>query len=108
MKESVFNNGLESDNRRIMIRITGYHIEFFYYDQYLRQLEYLSDKIENGDIDYMGEEEKVINGFYWIGADEWISHKTKYLDREDNWHKHMKNKLWFTDEMAEFMNNNTH
>lgn len=55
----------------------------------------------------MDDEEKEVNGFYWIGVDDWVNDKTNRLDREDNWHKHMKRKNWFTEDMAEFINNNT-
>jgi hypothetical protein len=106
MTEPLFNNGNEHDNRVIMINITNDHIEFFYYDYYLRETEYLKDKEENGEIDYMDEGEKEVNGFYWISTDEWVSDRTGRKDREDNWHKHMKTKNWFTEEMYEYIDKN--
>jgi hypothetical protein len=44
--------------------------------------------------------------FYYIPKTDWINDKTEILDREDNWHFHMKEKVWFTNEMESFINKN--
>ena len=44
--------------------------------------------------------------FYDIPKCDWISDRTERLDREDNWHFHMKEKNWFTDEMKKFIDAN--
>ena len=108
--EGVFLNGSDYDKRDILIKINNEHIEFFFYEQYVNRLEWIRDrteKYENEGWEELNDEEKEVNGFYWIGVDEWVNDKTNRLDREDNWHKHMKRKNWFTEDMAEFINNNT-
>jgi len=45
--------------------------------------------------------------FYWITASEWISdYDTTRQGRGDNWHNHMRDKIWFTNEMHNFINEN--
>ena len=44
--------------------------------------------------------------FYYIPKQEWIDDKTQRQDRDDNWHKHMNEKVWFTTEMENFINKN--
>ena len=44
--------------------------------------------------------------FYYIPKHEWISDKTERQDRDDNWKTHMNEKVWFTNEMEQFINNN--
>lgn len=108
--EGVFLNGSDYDKRDILIKINNEHIEFFFYEQYVNRLEWVRDrteKYENEGWEELDDEEKEINGFYWIGVDEWVNDKTNRLDRGDNWHRHMKRKNWFTKEMAEFINKNT-
>ncbi len=108
--QKVFYNGNENDNRQIMISISNNFIEFFFYDDYVRQRNWIKEQIErrleNGEDD-LSNEEKQINSFYWIDAQHWNKDKTERLDREDNWHKHMMQKRWFTSEMKDFINANT-
>lgn len=44
MKEAVFSNGSKHDSREIMIRINEDYIEFFFYEQYLRQKEWIENE----------------------------------------------------------------
>jgi len=105
--EQVFNNGSAGDTRQILVRIKDGYIEFFFYDQYLRQLNWINEeterRLESGE-EELTEEEKGNNSFYWFGTDEWVKDKTQRLDRPDNWHQHMGRKNWFTKEMADFIN----
>lgn len=108
--ENTFDNGSTGDNRRILIKIDSEHIEFFYLDQYLRKrnwIDEMEDKARNGECEELEDEDKEINGFYWIFSSEWESDKTNRLDRPDNWHTHMKEKIWFTSDMEKFINENT-
>lgn len=105
--EKVFENGSKGDTRQILIRIKDGTIWFYFYDQYKRELNYINEEIERRNEtgeNELTEEEKHINEFYWIGLDDWISDKTNRLDRPDNWHQHMREKNWFTEEMAVFIN----
>jgi hypothetical protein len=105
--EKVFNNGSVGDARQILVRITGGYIEFFFYDQYLRQLNWINEETERrleSDEEELTEEEKGNHSFYWFSSDEWTKDKTQRLDRPDNWHKHMERKNWFTKEMADYIN----
>ena len=110
MKQSVFNNGSKHDTRDIMIRIDDTHIEFFFYEQYLRQKQWIEDETERRfqeGQDELLEDEAGNHGFYWIGTDDWHKSKKENLDRPDNWHNHMKEKNWFTKEMKSFLDLNT-
>jgi len=42
--------------------------------------------------------------FYSIPIKDWVYDKTNRLDRDDNWHKHMMEKNWFSEKMADFIN----
>jgi hypothetical protein len=44
--------------------------------------------------------------FYDIPKRDWISDRKERLDREDNWHYHMKEKNWFTKEMEKYIDEN--
>lgn len=105
--QQVFNNGSNGDNRQILIKINDGYVEFFYYEQYLLQLKWIEEETERR-LEYNGEElteeEAGNHSFYWMGLEEWINDKTQRLDRDDNWHKHMRRKNWFTEEMADFIN----
>lgn len=109
MKEAVFSNGSNHDNRKIMIRIND-DIEFFFYDQYLRQKQWIEEETERrlqcGE-DELTEDEESNNSFYYILKQDWISDKTERLDREDNFHTHMMRKTWFTKEMKDFIDKST-
>lgn len=45
--------------------------------------------------------------FYSIPISEWISDRTNRLDRPDNWHNHMADKNWFSEQMKKFIDDNT-
>lgn len=107
--EKIFANGNNEDKRDILIKINDVNIEFFFYDQYKRQNNYIQEmeeKYRNGECDKLEDEQKQIYGFYWINTYEWKHDKTNKLDREDNWHTHMKRKRWFTSNMEDYINNN--
>lgn len=107
--EKIFENGSRNDNRQILITIYNNFIEFFFYDQYRRQNNYINEmeeKFRNGECEELEEDQKTVNGFYWINTDEWVSDRTGRKDREDNWHKHMKTKNWFTHEMYDYIDKN--
>ncbi len=110
MKEEIFNNGSEHDKRRIMIRINNGYVEFFFYDQYLRQKQWIEEETErrfqDGE-DELTEDESGNHNFYWFGVDEWVKDKTERQDQNDNWHKHMRRKNWFTLKMEDWINENT-
>lgn len=99
MKAKSFKNGSKSDNRRIVIRIEGDYAEFFYELYYYRHLQWISEQEESGDIEFLDEDAKSNNGFYWIGKDDWNF-------RIPQWEDHLKMKNWFTDEMFDFLNEN--
>jgi hypothetical protein len=102
----VFRNG-SGDHRAIMIRIEESYIEFFYHEQYIRQQVWKQEQEEKKSLEGQEDnEENEVNGFYWINADEWIFDRTGRQDREDNWHKHMKTKNWFTQEMYDYIDKN--
>lgn len=108
--QKVFSNGNEKDGRYILVSVNKDYIEFFFNQQYNRQLEWISNENERrsqvGE-DELTEDEKCNDSFYWMGTEDWVSDKTQRLDRSDNWHKHMARKAWFTKEMADFIHSNT-
>lgn len=109
--KQVFNNGSDHDRRMILIEITEDHIEFFFNEYYLRKLEWIESetekRLEHGQDD-LTDEDLEVNGFYWVGKDDWISDRTKTRQgREDNWHYHMMQKNWFTQEMKDWIDKNT-
>lgn len=112
MKEGVFKNGSSNrgDTRDIMIRIEDEHICFYYYENYLRQKEWIEKeterRIEEGE-EPLTQDESANHEFYWIDKDHWIKDATERQDRDDNWHTHMERKSWFTSEMKKFINQNT-
>ena len=106
--EQIFQNGNKHDSRQIMIRIDKEAIEFFFYEQFIRRQEWIDEQTEKAEKygDFLEEEDTENLGFYWINKRDWISDRTERLDREDNWHFHMKEKNWFTDEMEKFIDAN--
>lgn len=113
MKQGLFENGNShrGDTRQILIKITEGIISFYFYDQYLKQQDWIDGEVMRKIIQKEGElseEEKHINDFYWIDARDWHKSKTENLDSGNNWHKHMERKSWFTNEMETFLDLNTH
>lgn len=102
--EQVFANGNNRDGRDILIKIDSEHIEFFFNEDYIRQVAWIENETENRMGEPLDEDEKANHGFYWIGSDDWISDANgarKY--RPDDWLTHMKEKNWFTNGMANFI-----
>ena len=102
-----FNNGSKHDSREIYIEIKGGVFSFYFTEQFKRQQNWIEEEIERRGGDDLEEDEKGNHEFYWFAAEDWESDKTNRLDREDNWHRHMRHKNWFTEEMANFLNNNS-
>lgn len=100
--KKVFNNGSSHDKRKIMIEIEEEAICFYFFEQYLRQENYLQVEAERRSMcgeDDLTEDEKRNDEFYWIDKDEWRRNV-------NNWHNHMEEKNWFTNEMKEWMDDN--
>jgi len=109
--QKIFKNGSKGDNRRILIDIKDGTIWFYFYDQYVRELNYIKEeeqrRQECGEPE-LTQEEKCVHEFYWIDAHDWNKSKTENLDRGDNWHNHMTEKAWFTEEMENFLDLNAY
>lgn len=102
MKQRTFT---DPRGREIVVEVSKNHILFFYRDDIDRHYKWLSEQTELGN--EVPEEQRDVNEFYWIETNQWVADKTQRLDRGDNWHFHMKEKNWFTDEMYEFINSQT-
>lgn len=88
--------------REVVIEISDNSISFYFGENIRRQEKWVEQQIENGHD--VSDEEKKVETFYWIDKQNWIDDFTQRLDREDNFHKHMKEKKWFTVEMYEYLN----
>lgn len=99
-----FNNGSAHDKRNIDIEINDGIVSFYFSEQYKKQQKWIEYEIENRGEDNLDEDEKGNHEFYWFDLGDWERDKTERLDREDNWHTHMNQKNWFTQEMANFLN----
>ena len=99
-----FSNGSQHDTRDIDIEIKDGMICFYFTEQYHRQKQWIQEEIERRGEDDLDEDEKGNHEFYWFASEEWEKDKTQRLDRGDNWHTHMKEKNWFTEDMANFLN----
>jgi hypothetical protein len=91
--------------RGIIIEVSNEFILFFFAEQVKNQQEWISEQEELGND--ISEEDKKINEFYWIETPQWVRDKTNHVERGDNFHHHMKEKNWFTEEMYDFINKNT-
>ena len=90
--------------RTAILTIDDHVISFFWEDAMTAQRKWVEYQMELGhEVD---ENEKSVSAFYWILKNEWVNDESNRLDREDNWHKHMKQKLWFTEEMYNWINKN--
>lgn len=90
--------------REVQIRIESGVISLYWVDAIQHQNNWIEHQMELGhDID---EQDMSVSAFYWILKRDWIADKTNRLDRQDNFHTHMKNKTWFTDEMYQWINKN--
>lgn len=97
--EKVFKNGSKGDYRDILIKKKDGVIEFFYHQQYLNQDNWVDAENErrfkSGEDD-LSEDEAMNNNFYWIDEEDWKRNL-------NNWHEHMSEKNWFTEEMSKWM-----
>lgn len=41
--------------------------------------------------------------FYSIPIQEWVRDRTERQGREDNWHFHMKEKVWFNEDIKKYI-----
>lgn len=97
--QKVFTNGNERDGREIMIEIKEGVAEFFFNEYYRNHIKWLAEQEESGEIEYLDEDAKVNNGFYWIGTEDWNA-------RKEQWKEHLSHKVWFTDEMYNYLDKN--
>lgn len=108
--QKVFSNESGNDVREILIKIEDGIIEFFFYEQYRQNQEWLKEetqkRVECGEPE-LTDDEKANSNFYWIEVENWVKDKTERQGRSENWHEHMKRKNWFTKEMSDFINQNT-
>lgn len=101
-----FTNGNSFDNRSIFIKVEKDVIAFYLEDRiryFNERQQYLSENEIEVDDDESTEPETM----YWIPKDEWVKDKTERQDRPDNWHTHMERKSWFTQEMKNYINQQT-
>lgn len=90
--------------RMVTIKFDNDAILFYWSDAIHAQNNFIENQEELGnDID---EDDRKVSEFYWIYKDEWISDITGRQDRSDNWHVHMKEKTWFTEQMYNWINKN--
>jgi hypothetical protein len=101
-----FNNGNDWDSRSISIKIDNDVISFYLEDR-LRYFSQRQQYILENEIEVDDDEPTEPETMYWIPKDEWIKDKTERQDRDDNWHKHMKRKSWFIQEMENYINQQT-
>ncbi len=99
-----FTNG-NGSSRDIYINIFEDFINFYYADNYQRIKERLKWMEETQQ--EITEEDREYHPFYSILVKYWISDATERLDRIDNFHTHMKQKTWFTQEMYNYINSQT-
>lgn len=101
--QQVFTNGSNHDDREILIKSDNNHFSFYFYRQYLNQINWIDEekekRMEEG-ADNLIEEESTAHEFYWIDKEEWRRNL-------NNWHTHMRSKNWYTDKMYEWMNKNS-
>ena len=88
--------------RKMIIKITDEFIQFFYEDNYLMELNWIEEeierRIESGE-EELEEEELEPHEFYGFVKERW-------LVPQENFPSHMMEKLWFTEKMLDFINNN--
>ena len=96
-----FKNGNGSD-RDIYIKISDEFIDFYFVKEYDRHFQWLEEMEES--FSHVDDDQKEPATFYWIGKQDWIRDRTERLDRDDNFHTHMKEKNWFTTEMYNYIN----
>ena len=96
MKSKIFTNGSNNDPRKIIIIINNEFAEFFHNEYYNKDIEWLEEQKENGNID---EDSKYNNGFYWIEKDDWNF-------RQQEWINHLSKKNWVTIDMLDYLQDN--
>lgn len=101
--QQVFENGNERDGRTILIKIENGSIAFYFYEKYVKQTEWIQQeeerRKESGEYG-LTDDEKSNSEFYWIRIDDW-------RNDANNFHEHMREKTWFTEEMEKYMDKNT-
>jgi len=97
-----FTNGNGTDRNIYIDTDEVGFINFYYVDNYKRTMQYVLDMQER-EIP-IEEDDAVPQPFYSIMKDYWIADTRERLDREDNFHYHMKQKNWFTQEMYNYIN----
>lgn len=98
----------QSEHYLVTIIINDGLIEFFRTDQLKRHNDWLND-LDDYQIEDLDEDEKQCNNFYCIEVSDWVSdYKTtrQGINDYDNWHRHIKTKYWFTNEMYNWLNKN--
>lgn len=93
------------DNRTIYIEVDDNFISFYFESD----INYFNDRqryLEDNNIEPSEDEPKGPTEFYWIPADEWVNTKDNKKGLAHNWHTHMKNKSWFTEQMEKFIDEN--
>lgn len=99
-------NVFSSTRYDVTIKIEKGYVLFYKTEDLIRHSEWLSS-LYDYELNELREEDKICNDFYWLGVDEWISdYKTtrQEPERRDNWHRHIKTKGWFTEEMYNWIN----
>jgi hypothetical protein len=95
-----FNNGnSEWDSRSISIKIDNETI-CFYFDKTIKQFYARKSYLEEHGYEPEDGEETEPSYFYWIDIVDW-------KNPQRNWSNHMAEKSWFTNEMENYINQQT-
>lgn len=103
---SFMQKDFKSIRYNVTIKIEGGYVIFYKTEDLIRHCNWL-ESLNDYELEELSNDEKICNDFYWLCADEWISdYKTtrQEPERTDNWHRHIKTKNWFTDEMYNWIN----
>lgn len=92
--------------KRVLIKIDDEIISFYDKETVDAQAEWYENQlIEGNDVE---PSEKNVDEFYWIPKKEWANDAIqKRNNRLYDWHLHMQDKNWFTEEMSAFIDKNT-
>jgi hypothetical protein len=107
--EQIFRHGAREDKRIMIKKNDGWFI-FYNYETHILYQNYIDTENERRlerNEEPLSEDEMQTDEIYSIPVYDWERDKTQRLDRPDNWHKHMKQKSWFTAEMDYFLNSNS-
>jgi len=92
----IFNS--ENSGRFIYIKVDEEFITF-YWDSEVRYFNERKEYLHDNEIQDELENDEP-NNFYWIPIKEWINNN-------EHWVNHMKEKNWFTDRMLKYINKET-